>query len=109
MSSLSWPSSGAGPWMGRRLSPCETGCPRMVRSPRAGEWTGFVHPVDRPAGDARVVEDLDPRRAVLLPGDRHEHLHQHMAVGGAGLRVSEAQIGTQIGPLDGAAQPLIEL
>src|SRR5262245_40436384 len=40
MPSLSCASSGADFRMGSRFGPCETGWPRMVRSPSAGEWTG---------------------------------------------------------------------
>src|SRR5262245_7653412 len=40
MPSLSCPSSGADFRMGRRFGPCDTGWPRMVRSPSAGECTG---------------------------------------------------------------------
>jgi hypothetical protein len=69
----------------------------------------LVDPVDRPARHAGGVEDRDPFRAGLLPGDRHQHLHQHVAIGRARPGGGEARIGAQVRPLDGAAEPLVDL
>src|SRR5262249_35139387 len=69
----------------------------------------LVHSIDRPTRHPRIVEDLDPRGAVLLARHRHEYFHEQIAVRGALLGGGEARVGAEVWTLDGAAEALVDL
>jgi hypothetical protein len=69
----------------------------------------LVDAVDRPARHARAVQDLDPLGARLLARHRHQDLHDLVPIGRPRPRGGEARVGEQVGPLDGAAEPAVEV
>ena len=123
IASLSCPSSGAGFADGQALRPVRDGVAedgevaqrgrahrlRHLQMPHLRIGEGLVDPIDRSARHAGVVQDLDPLRARLLPGHRHEHLHHRVAVGRARPRGGEARVGAEVRALDGLAEPLVEV
>src|SRR5499433_4022019 len=70
---------------------------------------GLVDAIDRPTGHARVVEDLDPRGAVLLTRHGHQYLHEQVSIRGARLGGGEARVGAKVRTPDGMAEALIDL
>ena len=69
----------------------------------------LVDAIDRPARHARAVQDLDPLGARLLARHGHQDLHDLVPIGRPRPRGGEARVGEQVGPLDGAAEPPVEV